>query len=526
MVEMKDWENESQKLSRRSFLKGATVLTAGMAVTGLVGCSKSETPGSSAKWMPEKWDHEADLVIVGAGAAGFAAAIDGTDKGLKVILLEAQPAVGGSSLVCNGGISMPGTPLQKEQGIEDTPQKFYDDLIKFTAPDNVPELIKVHTENAAHLWDWITGMGVEFKKEGLLATQGQSAAREHHIRPADVFAAFEKVAKEKSIEILKSTRATELIQNPETKRIIGLKAESDGTVLYFKAKRAVLLSSGGYARNADMLKNYNVPGVEKSIVFSGMGDNGDGIRMAQLVGANTRKLPYLSLLTGQHPSGDPTKSCSMMNQGAAMVNKQGLRFCDESLGYGNVWPYVASQTDAICYQIWDQKLATAMADNASSLYSQKKIEATGVMFKADTLADLAAQMKIPADAFVTTMNKYNNDIKSVGYDTAFGRKFRVSGAGAVEPLAEPPFYGFESTNVLYATYGGLKENEGSQVLDVNDNPIPGLYCAGGIAQYAMFGVSGVRGGKGASGCGFGGAMIHGRLVAEYATKLTAWDEEA
>lgn len=521
-TEKVETEAVNRMLSRRNFLKGAAVLTAGTAMAGLVGCAKEEAKES---WMPEKWDYEADLIAVGGGAAGHAAVIEAHDQGMTAILLESMDTVGGSSVLCNGGISMPGTPLQKEQGIEDSPEIMYNDLVKNTAPDNFPELIKVHCDNAAHLWDWLTGMGVQFKKESLIATAGMSRAREHHVRPADVMPIFIKVAKEKGAQTFTKARATELIQDPVTKRVLGVKAEQDGKTLYFKGKRAVALTCGDYSRNDEMLAQYNL-GAEQAIKFSGMGNKGDGILMAQMLGADTRHMGYIGLLTGQHPSGEPTRACSMFNVGAVLVNKEGKRFVKESLGYAQVWSTVSAQTDSICYQVWDQNIATKFAANDSSLYDMRKIEKSGVMLKADTLEELAALMKIPADAFVATMNKYNSDIQSLGYDTSFDRRTIISDQGVPFALNNPPFYGFETTNVLYVTQGGLKENTGSQPLDVRNNPIPGLYCAGGIVGYAKYGINtSNRVLKSPSGIGYGGAMIYGRLVAQYIAKLDAWDAE-
>ncbi len=145
------------------------------------GSVKKEEKGIT---QPEKWDYEADLVVVGAGGAGLSAAVQGPDEGIEVIVLEMLPVVGGSTAICNGGIAMGGTLIQKEQGIEDSPELFYKDLVEFTAPGNRPELIKVHVDNALDLYEWLANLGVKFLPEGVLGTMGMSVPREHHTEPA------------------------------------------------------------------------------------------------------------------------------------------------------------------------------------------------------------------------------------------------------------------------------------------------------------------------------------------------------
>lgn len=511
--------NESRNHSRRDFLRNAALLGGAAALTGagLTSCAsggdtkKSEAAAGSASSV--SWDREADIVVVGAGAAGLATGIEACDLGLSAIILESQGQVGGSSALCNGGISMPGTPLQKSQGIEDSVDIFYDDLITNTQADNDPAMIRVHCEGAAELWDWLTGMGIEFKEESLIATQGQSRAREHHVVPTGVIGTLEKNAEDRGAEILVSTKATDLIQDPETKQVIGVTAGEGSKKQNIKANKGVVLAAGGYARNLDML-NEDIfgTGAENAIVFSGAGDNGEGIIMARRLGAATRHMGYLSMLTGQNPDGSAGASASMLNVGAVCVNLEGKRFVNEAQGYGGVWTQVMAQPQGICYQVWDDALAQKFASNDSALYSMDKIEATGFLLKADTLAELAALMDIPADALAATMEKYNSDVSTNGVDTEFGREHIVSTNGTPFALDTAPFYGFKTGNVIYSTSGDLAQNTDGQVLDVDGEPIPGLWAAG--APYHNMGIIPLsRRSVGASGCGFGGAMIWGRLAA-------------
>lgn len=450
---------------------------------------------------------------IGAGAAGLATGIEACDLGLSVIILESQGQVGGSSALCNGGIAMPGTPLQESQGIEDSVDLFFDDLMTNTQEDNDPDLLRVHCEGAAELWDWLTGMGIEFKEESLIATQGQSQAREHHVVPTGVIATLEQNAKDRGAEILTSTKATDLVQDPDSKQVLGVRAGEGSKEQTYKANKGVVLAAGGYARNLDML-NQDVygTGAENAIVFSGLGDNGEAIIMGRRIGAATRHMGYISMLTGQNPDGSAGASASMLNVGAVCVNLEGNRFVNEAQGYGGVWTQVMAQTDGICYQVWDNALAQQYASNDSALYSMDKIEATGFLLKADTLEELAALMGISADALVATMTRYNTDVNTTGVDSEYGREHIVSTSGTPFALETAPFYGFKTGNVIYSTMGDLAQNTDGQVLHIDGEPIPGLWAAG--VPYHFMGIIPLsRRGVGASGCGFGGAMIWGRLAA-------------
>lgn len=513
-------ENATTGLSRRGFLKGAGVAAAGAVAAGMLGCApngdqKQQTGGQSAGDMT--WDYEADIIAIGGGGAGLSCGIEGTEQGLSVIVLESQAMVGGSSALCNGGIAMPNTPLQKEQGIEDSVDLFYKDLSTMTQSDNNPDWLKLHCELAEGLWDWLTGMGLKFKGESLLPTQGASVPREHHIAPTEVINALQTQAEADGAQILTKTTATELIQDPETKRVIGVRAEdSSGKELTFKANLGVVLATNGYSRNPDMMNKYIFgTGAENIITFTGMGDLGQGHEMAMAIGADTRHISWISLLTGQHPEGSAGQSCSLIHGGAILVNAEGQRFVDESMGYGNVWPDVAAQTGGICYQIWDEDIAIEYAENDSSLYSMKKLRDSGLLVTADTLEGIAQEFGIPADVLVASVDQYNNDIDATGKDSLFGRATMVSNVGTPPKIDTPPFYGWKTANVNYGTMGGIKHNLDMQVLHLNGDVIPGLYCAGTICTYSNMGVvPGTIRGVGASGTGFGGALIWGRRVAQ------------
>ena len=522
--EMKSQNQSIDACTRRNFLKGTGLLAAGAASIALAGCAPSTQGGGSeglATTGDISWDYEADIIAVGGGGAGLSCAIEGTEMGQSVIVVESQNVTGGASAINNGGIAMPGTPLQREQGIEDSPELFAKDLIELTKEDNNPEWLTMHAQLAEGLWDWLTGMGLEFKAESLLATQSASLPREHRINPGLVVDALNKRAEEDGVEVLLNTKAVELIQD-ENKRVIGVRCEGKNSKnVYLKANKGVVLATCGYSRNPDMLNEYIFGvGAENIPVFAAPGDEGLGHQMAMAVGAATKHMSVIGINAGQHPDGSMGQGCSLMNMGAIMVNQEGDRFVDESHGYANLWEDIAGQTGGICYQIWDDDLAQQQAENDSLLYSVAKLRDTGLLVECDTLEELAAQCNIPADELKKTVEKYNADVTSTGVDSEYGRKTLVSTHGTPIPCAKAPFYAWKTGMAIFGTSGGIRHNLNMQVERWDGSVVPGLYVAGSICTYANQGlVPGTHRNNGASGTGFGGALIWGRKVAQLIDEL-------
>lgn len=515
------------ELTRRGFVSGMAV--AGVAAAGLAatGAKAAETIGTG---VPETWDAEADVIAIGAGAAGLSAGIECGAQGLSCIILESTTTHGGNSARCNGGMSIPGSPLQKEMGIEDSPDKMYADLTAWFAVDYDDTYTRMLCDlNATMLWDWLTGMGVEFKESGLVQSNAHSVPREHHVNPSDLLDTLLENALAAGADLQYETPARHLIQNPATKRIIGVQVEKDGKTLNYKARKAIMLCNGGYTRNAEMLNRYNLgQGAEKLIetAYDAPGIDGSGIIMGQEVGAQTRHMSYLSMLTVQNPDGNVHDACAMYHQGAILVNFDGDRFVNEAQGYTNVWSELEQQPQAQCWQVWDDAIAQSCEDNESSYYSMKKIRDTGLLVQADTLEELAGACGLPADEFVATVTKYNDDIDAQGKDTVFGRE-HIAGTG-VAPLkiATAPFYAFKTANVLCCTYGGLQRwsGDGLQAQDVCGNVIPSLYLAGAISDFCCQGCKpGTRIPINSSGTSFGGAMSFARKCVQEIAKLDDWD---
>ncbi|MBS5449613.1 MAG: FAD-dependent oxidoreductase [Coriobacteriia bacterium] len=515
----------STSLSRRSFVAGGLAAATGMSALALSGSRvlADEAPAASPSptSAPQSWDAEADIIAIGGGAAGLSAGIEAADQGLSCIVLESQGICGGNSIRCNGGMTIPGSPLQAEMGIEDSADQMYEDMCAWFAHDYDEQYVRMLCDlDSTMLYDWLTGMGLVYEQSGLVQSNGHSRPREHHVNPYNLISLLEENARAKGAQIDFETHADHLIQDPETRQVIGVQATRDGQTIYYHANRAVILCNGGYGRNAAFLNQHVFgEGAERYVesAYDAPGIDGSGMLMAMELGADTRHLSYHAMLSVQNPDGIAHDACAMIHQGAVMVNLEGQRFVNEGQGYTNVWVELDAQPESVCFQVWDDDIAQACADNESSYYSQAKVAATGLLLQADTFEDLAAQMGVPADAFAATMEAYNASVSETGVDDAFGRAHTV-GDGAVPPaLDTPPFYAFKTTNVLCTTYGGLKrwEGDGLQAVDVFGQVIPGLYLAGAISDYCNMGIMpGTRRPINASGTSLSGAMSFARACVQ------------
>jgi fumarate reductase flavoprotein subunit len=517
---------DSQGLSRRGFLAGAGAL---LAAGTLAGCTPSAeaAPAGGVSWLPEKWDYEADLIAVGAGGGGLAAGITARDEGLEVIVIEQLGYTGGSSAICGGGIGMCGSPLQKELGIDDSPEKYLADVLANSAgPMSNEANIKAHINSITDMYEWLTNLGLVFPASGLLDSQGNNTIREHHVEGGAGVAMqiIYDAAVEKGVEILLNTRGKELIQNPVTKEVVGVIAEQDGEKIYLKGRRGVLLSTGSFAANLEMLEQYRY-GLGKSKVICSPGNMGLGHKMAMQLGAVMLKAGFnVGVSVGAAKGESGSDLVGMYVQGAILINREGKRFVDEALGINLVGPTLSAQTGGSVFQLYDQKFADKFWDNPSNMYCASKHMEKGFAVKCDTLEDAAATIGCPVEDLKATLDKYNEDVKTVGYDTVFGRKFTNATAGELITFEQAPYYLEETVQAMAGGAAGLWENENCQILNQYGEPIPSLYAAGAIVQYVMLGVdTDLWVNKTHCGWGWCGAMNHGRLVAKHLVEVEPWD---
>lgn len=495
------------------------------------------------------------MVVVGFAAAGSGVAIDAFDKGADVLILEKMPEglEGGATGVSGGNLDVPAS------GVGWTAD--YQSQVVSSLGTASEEFINTHLEWVRKLPDWLTAMGVEMDSEtmpGFVNTKGPVYLRTGHV----LFAALKNAVNQRGIPVLYETPGKELIQDPVTKEILGVKAERQGTPVYVKARKGVALTCGGYESNLEMLNSFHHPAVE--IMFEGSPANtGDGLRMAAKAGAHIHHLA-MGLEWGNFCFKAPSKvyeTAIVVGQGVGgtidyysyiFVDKLGERFMNERkeamhlkeplevLDFkGGVFtpPNQVGYPHIPFFMVFDEKTRkTGPLAKVSGLpgswgwntgdpdrhqayqWSQDNLAEIkeGWIVQADTLEELATKItgtdcwgnttSIDPDGLVATVAKFNQFCEA-GEDADFGRP-----KDTLLPLDTPPFYAAELCLTSLYTLGGPKKNAKAQVVDYDDNPIPRLYAAGDVSDHGIYKMGAMA-----------GAMTWGRIAAHHLVAEEPWD---
>ncbi|GIO35475.1 hypothetical protein J41TS12_03360 [Paenibacillus antibioticophila] len=477
---------------------------------------------------------ETDVVVVGGGGAGLAAAVSAAENGAKVILIEKSPSLGGNTIRSGGEFNSYDPVRQPKIEMTKALIDELNEILNYNEAEfgdyaetlktlkaqikeylsngdttklfDSPELHAIHTyiggkrtdldgkeisgkfelvntltQNSYGTIEWLEGHGAEFQ-DGIGTVLGALWPRTHHnVEPLGTgyINAMKKSATDLGAEIMMNTKATKLIV--EDGKIAGVTAEqADGTPVTLKASKGVVMATGGFGANSEMVVKYNNywPDMNKNIKTTNTSNaTGDGITMGEEVGANLWGMGFIQLM----PSGQPgTGALSGGVWGSAetqiFVNKEGKRYVNEYAERDVLAAAALEQTDETFFIISDMTSLgnpdlngkSVWGDNYQDLIKNKNI------YMADTLEDLAKQMGVPADTFVAEMEKYNTYVEKQ-FDPEFGKK----NFGA--KLETAPFFATPRTPSVHHTMGGLEINEKAQVLDTAGNPIDGLFAAGEVA---------------------------------------------
>ena len=436
--------------------------------------------------LPKKWDHETDVIIIGGGTAGLPAAIKVREAGLKATVLEWRPQCGGSLGMIVGAVAFAGTDEQKAAGIKDSPDMLYDDLVNVGGA--VPAIARKLADTQLEAYRIFKEEG--FVWPGIVSLPGHCATRGFgwmlNYGPA-VVKTLENRAKKDGAEILFHHRATRLIMDCDTDRVIGVKVEVGGKTKNFLARRGVIIATGGFGRSKELVAEY-APYMVGCVPKMPISHKGDGLKMALNVGAATKDIGIA--VAGSWPVSEETHSRAIwaLDWGGIMVNVNGERFFMESSAegfYGRMTEAGMRQPGGVYWVVFDQNIL----DHVGTSQVKGTIERNMAHFrdidncakvKADTLEELAKKSGINVDNFVKTVNKYNDDIDKVGYDTVFNRKYQFGTARPIWKL-NPPFYAAKCVTSTTSFKGGLKIDPDGRVLNYYDEPIPSLYAAGEVA---------------------------------------------
>ncbi|MFE8049220.1 flavocytochrome c [Brenneria goodwinii] len=439
-----------------------------------------------------------DLVIIGAGGAGMSAAIEAHNQGAKVILLEKMPFAGGNTARAEAGLNAAGTELQKSRGINDSPEMFYEDTMKGGRNINNPEVVKTLTEHAKDSVIFLKENGADLAD--LTRTGGSRVDRTHRPaggEPAGSFIATALIKKVKALDIdlRTNTSATDIVQNDKGE-VTGVKAKGkDGKEFTIDAKK-VMITSGGFGANFDMIKQYD-PKLVGFKTTNAPGSQGDGIKMATKLNAKLVDMEYIQI----HPSTVPGQGIliteAVRGDGAIMVNEGGKRFVNELLTRDVVSQSILKQPGAHAYLIFNDDLVKQ--NQATQSYFKQKLVAEG-----NTVEELAKAINVDANQLAQTVSTYSGYVKA-DKDDEFGRDSMKLA------LDSGKYYAIEITPGIHHTMGGIAINNKAQVLDVNGKVIPNLFAAGEAA-------GGVHGANRLGGNSLADIVTYGRIGADEAVK--------
>jgi flavocytochrome c len=480
--------------------------------------------------LHSKWDHETEIVVVGYGGAGAAAAIEAHDKGAAVLIIDKSSVAGGTTAISGGIIAGAGTSLQRARGVTDSPEEMYKYFRACGQGLDAPDMTRVLSENSGPNVEWLISMGMEFKYLYLSGAEDYpeyavvtpAKPRGHSVGSGGAFFKVLKNACDKrGINCLYETELKEIVTSPE-EEVIGVRVESKGRTRYVKAGKGVVLACGGYAYNPEMLKQYSFDKGYRAKYTGSVSHTGDGIRAAQMLGADLRCMGQMGVIPsvqrpGQkiarivHTPGDPKYIRTDGGQYAIIVvNKKGKRFTNES-GYYNYVAYdMLLPGNLPNYLIFDERVRTSGPVNWPPWSGDKNNDIEdGTTKKADTIRELAAKIEMDPDVLEETVNNYNVNAEK-GTDPEFGKTLDLA------PVNTPPFYAFERVVGIHSTMGGLKINTAAQVINVTGQVIRRLYAAGETTGGAL----GLN--YPCAGTAIQNTICFGRIAGRNAASETTW----
>ncbi len=492
---------------------------------------------------------EADVVVVGAGGAGMTAAITAAAEGKSVVILESQSMVGGNSVRATGGMNAGKTVYQDENefgesaGVEKTlktaAEKYADnetitalaktvseqwaayqanptgyfDSVELMELDtmiggkgiNDPELVETLCANSADAIDWLDEHGITL--HNVSSFGGASVKRIHRPVNAEgktvsvgsyMIPLLQENCEKAGVKMMLDTTATEILTDANG-AAVGVKATgASGETVTVNAK-AVVLATGGFGANLDMVVKYK-PELKGFMTTNAPGIQGQGIEMAQAIGAATVDMDQIQI----HPTVEANTAAliteGLRGDGAILINEEGKRFIDEVGTRDVVSAAEIAQTGSYSWLVVDQ----AMVDASSVIqgYIKKGYTVTGATYE-----ELGKAMGVDAAAFAETMEKWNGYVEAKN-DPDFGR------TSFANPLNTAPYYAVKVTAGVHHTMGGLKINANTEVLNEKGEVIPGLFAAGEVT-------GGVHGANRLGGNAVADFTVFGRIAGAAASDYAA-----
>ena len=461
----------------------------------------------AARELPKTSNY--DVVVIGAGGAGFSAAITAKNAGANVVLIEKMPAVGGNSLISGAEMNVARNWVQPKLGInDDSPELHAQDTFKGGDGKGDMKVINVMTHEALDAAKWCRDyLGVRFEDDNLFFFGGHS--RKRALIPVghtgtEFIAKFQAKADELGIPVITNMKAEELIKDKDG-RVVGVKATMDGSEYTFNAKGGVVLATGGFGANPEMVKKYNPKIDERFKTTDAPGTTGEALYMAERAGAQLVNMGYIQT----YPICDPISGAIELIadarfDGAIMLNQEGKRFVEELQRRDVLSEAILNQTGRYCWVLWNDNIGKISNTVKAHANEYEAFTKQGIMTTCDDLKCIADFTKIPFDQLQKTVKRVS-DMAGKGNDKDFNHR-----SGLVD-MQQGKYYVIKAVPSTHHTMGGVRINEKAEALTAEGKVIPGLWAAGEVT-----GVT--HGTNRLGGNAYTDIIVFGRIAGEAAAK--------
>lgn len=468
--------------------------------------------------------YDTDVCVVGAGGAGFAAAIAAVQAGANVVVLEKCSIDGGSTNVSEGALNAVDPERQEPQGIEDSIDTFYQTTIDGGHGTGNPELVEYLVNNALDSVHWLEDLGVRFKDEVGSAT-GSLGQRSHYpYTPSGntyirSFEDFQAVHADQLL-VLNDVQATDLILD-DAGAVVGVKGLFKGDQEVMVNAKAVIIATGGFGANVEYRQSVN-DGVWKEVVLDetiGCTNiqpcaQGEGLKLAEQAGAELINLSDIQL----HPCGTPgtglMEDIRTSGRNRIFVNESGDRFVNEGAERDTLCKAIFAQPDST-YFIVVNKLRYPDPDwvdgNGATVAN---MIARGHVVGADTVEELAEATGMDAAKLQASIDAYNAVVRGEAEDE-FG--FTADNTADAE-MTEGPWYACQKVPTVHHTMGGIRIDVNAQACDADGEPIPGLFACGEVT-------GGIHGENRLGGNAIADCMTFGRAAGTNAAAAAGYTAE-
>lgn len=438
------------------------------------------------------------VLIVGAGISGLSAALELGRANIDVTVVDMASVFGGHAVMSQGGVSVVDSPVQHEQGLDDSPDLAFEDFIKWGEDADTAWVRHYVDYSKYEIYDWLTELGVRF--EGVLTAPGNTVIRFH--QPVGrgiglVAPIYRACLKHDNISFVWNAEVTRLLTEQE--RVVGVEATRlrDNSTTKLHAEY-VVLATGGFQSNLDMVREFwpaDVTFPERLLAGSGRNSMGYGHKLAKQAGGQLVKMDHQwNYFTGIPDPQQPESNhgLSAANMYGIIVNSDGERFANLHNWAKEVMPRMLRQKRVTVWWVFDEATKPKFTISGSDWANFEKVDRlvlsnSDLVTRADSIEQLAVKAVLPVDTLKATIARYNQ-LVDAGKDDDFDRfgPHKTEYNNTASPkLNSPPYYAMQAWPLTRKSMGGVAIDRGCRVTDKTGEPIPGLYAVGELTGLAL-----------------------------------------